>query len=312
MSKLALIFPGQGSQQVGMGLAAVEAHREARETFESADASLGFSLSKLCFGGPADELKLTENTQPAILTTSTALYRILEAQGIEPNFVAGHSLGEYSALVAAGSLRLEDAVVLVRNRGRYMQEAVPVGAGAMAAILGLGLGEVEALCKEVAEGEVVEPANLNGPGQIVIAGHTNAVNRTAEAAKGRGARRVVPLPVSAPFHCQLMRPAQDRLEQDFAKITFSDPRVPVVSNVDAAPVRTAEQVQDALTRQVVSPVRWEESVRALLEEGVDQFVEVGPGKVLAGLVRKISKEARVASVENPSGVEKLMAEVTGG
>ena len=312
MSKLALIFPGQGSQQVGMGRAAVEAHPEARDVFESADAALGFSLSKLCFDGPADELKLTENTQPAILTTSTALYRVLAAQGIEPDFVAGHSLGEYSALVAAGSLRLEDAVTLVRNRGRYMQQAVPVGEGAMAAILGLGLSEVEALCKEVAEGEVVEPANLNGPGQIVIAGHTNAVNRAAEAAKGRGARRAIPLPVSAPFHCRLMKPAQDRLEGDFAATPFSDPRVPVVSNVDAAPVHTAQQVQDALTRQVASPVRWEESVRRLSEEGVTQFVEVGPGKVLAGLVRKIAKDAHVASVQDPSGVEKLLAEVAGG
>ena len=312
MSKLALIFPGQGSQQVGMGQAVAEAHDEAREVFETADSALGFSLSQLCFEGPAEELKLTENTQPAILTTSTALYRVLASQGIEPDFVAGHSLGEYSALVAAGGLRLEDAVVLVRNRGRYMQEAVPAGEGAMAAILGLGLGEVEALCKEVAEGEVVEPANFNGPGQIVIAGHTAAVNRAAEAAKGRGAKRVIPLPVSAPFHCQLMKPAQDHLERDFAEITFADPRVPLISNVDAAAVRTAAQVKDGLTRQVASPVRWEESVRTLVEEGVNQFVEVGPGKVLTGLVRKISKDVRVASVEDPSGVEKLLAEVAGG
>ena len=312
MGKLALIFPGQGSQQVGMGRAVAEAHPEARAVFESADTTLNFSLSKLCFDGPADQLKLTENTQPAILATSTALYRVLAAHGIEPDFVAGHSLGEYSALVAAGCLRFEDAVILVRNRGRYMQEAVPVGEGAMAAILGLPLREVEALCEEVAEGEVVEPANLNGPGQIVIAGHNAAVNRAAEAAKGRGAKRAILLPVSAPFHCQLMKPAQDRLERDFAEATFSEPRVPVISNVDAAPVRTAEQVQDALTRQVASPVRWEESVRTLVEEGVNQFVEVGPGKVLTGLVRKISKDVRVASVEDPSGVETLLAEVASG
>ena len=312
MSKLALIFPGQGSQQVGMGRAVAQAHPEARKVFELADATLNFSLSKLCFDGPADQLKLTENTQPAILATSTALYRVLAAHGIEPDFVAGHSLGEYSALVAAGCLRFEDAVILVRNRGRYMQEAVPVGEGAMAAILGLALREVETLCEEVAEGEVVEPANLNGPGQIVIAGHNAAVNRAAEAAKDRGAKRAILLPVSAPFHCRLMTPAQDRLERDFTEAGFSDPRVPVISNVDAVPVRTAEQVQDALKRQVASPVRWEESVRTLLEEGVNQFVEVGPGKVLTGLVRKISKDVRFASVEDPSGIETLLAEVASG
>ena len=309
MSGLALVFPGQGSQQVGMGRAIAEEFAEAREVFDVADRKLGFSLSRLCFEGPAEELKLTENTQPAILTTSLAVYRVLVKQGIEPDFVVGHSLGEYSALVAAGCLRLEDAVGLVRNRGRYMQEAVPVGEGAMAAILGLGSAEVEAVCKEAAEREVVEAANLNAPGQTVIAGHALAVERASAKAKERGAKRVIPLSVSAPFHCRLMKPVQKRLQQDFLGVTFSDLRMPLISNVDAAPVRTGPEAMDALIRQVSSPVRWEESVRHLAAQGVDQFVEVGPGKVLSGLVRKVVDSARIVSVEDPSGVGKLLAEV---
>ena len=309
MSGLALVFPGQGSQQVGMGRTIAEEFPEAREVFDVADRTLGFSLSRLCFEGPAEELKLTENTQPAILTTSVALYRVLETQGIEPDFVAGHSLGEYSALVAAGGLRLEDAVGLVRNRGRYMQEAVPVGEGAMAAILGLGSADVEAVCKEAAGEEVVEAANLNAPGQTVIAGHAAAVARASAKAKERGAKRVIPLPVSAPFHCRLMKPVEERLQQDFSGVAFSDLRMPLISNVDAAPVRTGPEAMDALIRQVSSPVRWEESVRHLVAQGVDQFVEVGPGKVLSGLVRKVADSARVVSVEDPSGVGKLLAEV---
>ena len=311
MSKLALVFPGQGSQQVGMGKAIAAERPEARQVFEEADGALGFPLSRLCFEGPEEELKLTENTQPAILTTSVALYRALASQGVEPDFVAGHSLGEYSALVAAGALRLEDAVVLVRNRGRYMQEAVPVGEGAMAAILGLGLAEVQDICSQASEGEVVEPANLNAPGQTVVAGHAAAVQRASAAAKERGAKRVIPLSVSAPFHCRLMRPAQHRLERDLANVTVSDLRVPLVSNVDAAWVRTGAEAVDALIRQVASPVRWEESVRRLVDEGVDQFVEVGPGKVLSGLVRKIAENVRVASIEDPNGLRRLLAEVTG-
>ena len=311
MSKLALVFPGQGSQQVGMGKAIAEERPEARQVFEEADGALGFPLSRLCFEGPEEELKLTENTQPAILTTSVALYRALASQGVEPDFVAGHSLGEYSALVAAGALRLEDAVVLVRNRGRYMQEAVPVGEGAMAAILGLGLAEVQEVCSQASDGEVVEPANLNAPGQTVVAGHAAAVQRASAAAKERGAKRVIPLSVSAPFHCRLMRPAQHRLERDLANVTVSDLRVPLVSNVDAAWVRTGAEAVDALIRQVASPVRWEESVRRLVDEGVDQFVEVGPGKVLSGLVRKIAENVRVASIEDPNGLRRLLAEVTG-
>ena len=311
MSKLALVFPGQGSQQVGMGKAIAEERPEARQVFEEADGALGFPLSRLCFEGPEEELKLTENTQPAILTTSVALYRALASQGVEPDFVAGHSLGEYSALVASGALRLDDAVVLVRNRGRYMQEAVPVGEGAMAAILGLGLAEVQDICSQASEGEVVEPANLNAPGQTVVAGHAAAVQRASAAAKERGAKRVIPLSVSAPFHCRLMRPAQHRLERDLANVTVSDLRVPLVSNVDAAWVRTGAEAVDALVRQVASPVRWEESVRRLVDEGVDQFVEVGPGKVLSGLVRKIAENVRVASIEDPNGLRRLLAEVTG-
>jgi [acyl-carrier-protein] S-malonyltransferase len=292
-----------------MGRAIAEEFAEAREVFDVADRKLGFSLSRLCFEGPAEELKLTENTQPAILTTSLAVYRVLVKQGIEPDFVAGHSLGEYSALVAAGCLRLEDAVGLVRNRGRYMQEAVPVGEGAMAAILGLGSAEVEAVCKEAAEREVVEAANLNAPGQTVIAGHALAVERASAKARERGAKRVIPLSVSAPFHCRLMKPVQKRLQQDFLGVTFSDLRMPLISNVDAAPVRTGAEAMDALIRQVSSPVRWEESVRHLAAQGVDQFVEVGPGKVLSGLVRKVVDSARIVSVEDPSGVGKLLAEV---
>jgi len=311
MSKLALVFPGQGSQQVGMGKAIAAERPEARQVFEEADGVLGFPLSRLCFEGPEEELKLTENTQPAILTTSVALYRALASQGVEPDFVAGHSLGEYSALVAAGALRLDDAVVLVRNRGRYMQEAVPVGEGAMAAILGLGLAEVQEICSQASDGEVVEPANLNAPGQTVVAGHAAAVQRASAAAKERGAKRVIPLSVSAPFHCRLMRPAQHRLERDLANVTVSDLRVPLVSNVDAAWVRTGAEAVDALVRQVASPVRWEESVRRLVDEGVDQFVEVGPGKVLSGLVRKIAENVRVASIEDPNGLRRLLAEVTG-
>jgi [acyl-carrier-protein] S-malonyltransferase len=252
---------------------------------------------------------LTENTQPAILTTSVALYRVLAGKGIEPDFVAGHSLGEYSALVAAGGLRLEDAVGLVRNRGRYMQEAVPFGEGAMAAVLGLVVDDVEAVCREASQGDVVEPANLNAPGQTVIAGHTAAVARAGEKAKQRGAKRVIPLPVSAPFHCRLMKPAEDRLRQDFSDVRFTDLRIPLISNVDAKPVGSGAEAMDALIRQVASPVRWEESVRYLVARGVDQFVEVGPGKVLSGLVRKVADHARVVSVEDPSGVERLLAEV---
>jgi len=304
---VAFVFPGQGSQQVGMGRALAIAFPESREVFEEADGALGFALSRLVFEGPADELQLTANTQPAILATSVAALRPLVARGVRPDWVAGHSLGEYSALVAAGTLSLADAVVTVRRRGQYMQEAVPVEVGAMAAILGLGLPEIEKACAEAALGDVVAPANINSPGQVVIAGHAAAVGRAGEACRAAGATRVVPLPVSAPFHCALMKPAQERLEVDLATLALRDPDVPVVTNVDARPARRAEECRGALVRQVSGAVRWQESVERLATEGVSTFVEVGPGTVLGGLVRKIAKPARVLNVADPESLEQTLA-----
>jgi [acyl-carrier-protein] S-malonyltransferase len=306
MSKTAFLFPGQGSQKAGMGKLLAEAYTEAREVFDRADQALGFSLSRLCFEGPDEELQLTENTQPAILATSIALYQVLASRGLEPDFVAGHSLGEYSALVAADSLRLESALALVRKRGRYMQEAVPVGIGAMAAILGLSAEVVREVCQQAAGGQVVEPANFNGGGQVVIAGHREAVERASELAKHRGARRAVPLPVSAPFHCELMRPAAERLARDLKETTFADLRVPLVNNVDATAIREGLEARRGLQRQVASPVRWEESIGRMLQEGVTHFVEVGPGKVLTVLAKKIDRKTRVDSVEDPEGVHKIL------
>jgi [acyl-carrier-protein] S-malonyltransferase len=306
---LAYIFPGQGSQYAGMGRALAERFASARAVFAEADDALGFSLSRLCFEGPAEDLQLTENTQPAILTTSIAALRALEGEGFEPpSFVAGHSLGEYSALVAAGALSLADAVRTVRARGRYMQEAVPVGVGAMAAILGSDVRTVEEACAEASQGEVCSPANLNSPKQIVIAGDAAAVDRAMEILKSRGARKTVKLKVSAPFHCALMLPAQQRLAADLEKIEFKDLRVPLVSNVDARLVSTGAEARDALVRQVSSPVRWSESVELLAGgEGVKTFVEVGPGKVLSGLLRQIAPEARAINVDDADGVEAARA-----
>jgi [acyl-carrier-protein] S-malonyltransferase len=304
---IAFIFPGQGSQAVGMGKALADAFDVCRQTFAEADEALGQSLSRLIFEGPEEQLRLTENTQPAILTVSVAAWRLLESRGCRPAFVAGHSLGEYSAHVCAGTLAFADAVRVVRRRGRYMQEAVPVGQGAMAAIIGLESGDVARACAEAAEGEVVSPANLNMPGQVVIAGATAAVARAGERARAMGAKRVVPLPVSAPFHCALMTPAEERLAPDLRALAARDPRVPVVANVDAEPKREAGAAIEALVRQVSSPVRWEDVVRRLASEGVRKYVEVGPGTVLCGLVRKIDREAAVANVEDPAGLEKAAA-----
>ncbi|MBV9928739.1 MAG: ACP S-malonyltransferase [Acidobacteria bacterium] len=306
---IAYVFPGQGSQAPGMGRELAEKYPAAREVFEEADEALGFALSKLCFEGPAEELQLTENTQPAILATSVAALRAAEAEGLpRPDFVAGHSLGEYSALVAAGALSLRDAVTVVRQRGRYMQEAVPVGAGAMAAVLGADIETVEAACREAAHGgEVCSAANINSPGQIVIAGSAAAVERALPILKERGAKRAIPLKVSAPFHCALMLPAQERLAADLDRVEFRDLGVPLVTNVDAKAIRTGSEARASLVRQVSSPVRWRESLELLTGEGVGLFVEVGPGKVLSGLVRQTAPGARAANVEDEASLRAALA-----
>jgi [acyl-carrier-protein] S-malonyltransferase len=308
---VAFLFPGQGSQKVGMGRDLAGAFPQSRAVFDEADAALGFPLSAICFEGPEEDLRLTTNTQPAILATSVAALRAFEARGLRPDFVAGHSLGEYSAIVAAGGLTLAEAVAAVRRRGQYMQEAVPVGQGAMAAILNLEADAVAAACVEAAQGEVVSPANLNCPGQVVIAGHAGAVSRAMDLCTKAGARRALPLPVSAPFHCALMLPAQERMASDLAALAFRDLEVPLVSNVDARIVRGAADVRDGLVRQVSGAVRWQESIELLVREGVTTFVEIGPGTVLSGLVRKIHREARVMSVEDPASLEKAVGALAG-
>jgi [acyl-carrier-protein] S-malonyltransferase len=306
---IALLFPGQGSQAVGMGKDLADKFPVARQTFEEADEALGYKLSQLCFEGPEEELKMTETTQPAILTASVAAWRVLQAAGLRPGYVAGHSLGEYSAHVAAGTLNFADAVRTVRNRGKYMQEAVPPGVGAMAAILGMDAHEVAAICGDAAQGKVCEPANLNSPEQIVISGHAAAVERATKIAGQRGAKRAVMLHVSAPFHCSLMQPAQDRLSADLQSLAFHDPLIPVVCNVDAAPVGDAGRARDALVRQVTGSVKWDQSVRLLIAEGISVFVEGGPGKVLCGLVRQIDRSKKCLSVNDEVSLSKALAEL---
>jgi [acyl-carrier-protein] S-malonyltransferase len=307
---IAFLFPGQGSQAVGMCKELAANHEVARRTFEEADEALGYKVSELCFEGPEENLKLTEITQPAILTASVAAWRVLEEKGVKPDFVAGHSLGEYSAHVASGTLSLADAVKTVRNRGRYMQEAVPVGVGAMAAILGLPLEKVAEIAREASDGEVCDVGNINSPEQIVLSGNTGAVDRAARLATERGAKKAVILPVSAPFHCSLMQPAQDHLAQDLKALTFHDPGFPVVCNVDAAIVANAEASRDALVRQVTGTVRWEPSIRLLIEKGVRLFVEVGPGKVLWGLMRQIDRSQTSLVVNDEASLQKILAQLT--
>lgn len=303
----AFVFPGQGSQAPGMGKDLAEKFAVARQVFEEADDALGFAISRLCFDGPAEELQLTENTQPAILTVSVAVFRALQDAGIAaPAFVAGHSLGEYSALVASGALSLSDAVRTVRARGQYMQEAVPVGTGAMAAVLGAELSEVGRICAEASGDQVCSIANLNSPSQAVIAGNAEAIDRAVELLSGV-ARKVIKLKVSAPFHCALMKPAQDRLAADLESLNFSEPAIPVVTNVDARSTTAPDELRDALVRQVSAPVRWVESMQLLIEQGVDTFVEAGPGKVLSGLMRQISRDVKMLNVEDAASLEKTKA-----
>jgi [acyl-carrier-protein] S-malonyltransferase len=307
-SPITFLFPGQGSQAVGMGKELAANHAVARQTFEEADEALGYKLSQLCFEGPEEKLKLTEITQPAILTVSIAAFRVFREKGPKPNYVAGHSLGEYSAHVAAGTLQFADAVRAVRDRGKYMQEAVPVGVGAMAAILGMSLDRVTEICRDAAQGEICQPANINSPEQIVVSGHAAAVERAIKLATERGAKKAVSLPVSAPFHCTLMQPAQDRLATDLQALNFQKPAFPVVCNVDAALITEAESARATLIRQVTGSVKWDPSVRLLIEKGVTLFVEVGPGKVLCGLMRQIERSKACLTVGDEASLQKTLSQ----
>jgi [acyl-carrier-protein] S-malonyltransferase len=303
-SHIAFIFPGQGSQAVGMGKELAGKYPLAQQTFEEADEALGYSLSRVCFEGPEEELRLTEVTQPAILTASIAALRVLETRIPKPAFVAGHSLGEYSAHVASGTIAFADAVRVVRNRGKYMQEAVPVGVGAMAAIVGLDLENVTAICQEAAQGEICSPANINSPEQVVISGNTAAVERGANFARERGARLAKLLPVSAPFHCSLMKPAQDRLAADLNKLAMQRPVYPVACNVEATLVSDELKARETLVNQVTGAVRWEQCMRLLIDQGVQTFVEIGPGKVLCGLMRQIDRTKTCVNVGDEASMNK--------
>jgi [acyl-carrier-protein] S-malonyltransferase len=307
-SKIAFIFPGQGSQAVGMGKELFDTFPIARQTFEEADEALGYRLSQVCFDGPEEKLRLTEITQPAILTVSIAAFRVLQQRVAKPSFVAGHSLGEYSAHVASGTMTFADAVRTVRSRGKYMQEAVPVGVGAMAAILGMELEKVAAVCREAAQGEVCAPANINSPEQIVISGNAAAVERGTKLADERGAKRAKLLPVSAPFHCSLMKPAQDRLRADLNALKTQRPVYPVVCNVEAALVSDQLRARDTLVAQVTGAVKWEQSMRLLIENGVQTFVEIGPGKVLCGLMRQIDRSKTCLNVGDEASLSKTLAQ----
>ena len=311
MGKIAFLFPGQASQYPGMGRELAEKFPVARGAFDEADAALGLKISRICFEGTEDELRQTQNTQPAMLTASVAAWRVLESRGVRPDYVAGHSLGEYSALVAAGCLAFSDAVRVVRSRGRYMQEAVPAGVGAMAAIMGLSPGQVAEICEKAADGEVVSPANLNSPEQTVISGHAAAVKRAVELASQAGAKRAVILPVSAPFHCELMQPAQQQLEADLRNTSFAPLRIPLVTNVGAETIDKGEDAREALIRQVSLPVRWEDSMRALVEQGVDTFAEVGPGRVLSGLLRQIDRSVLCVNIEDEKSLEAALEKLGG-